>query len=144
VSLFRDSDGTLVAGDAFVTTKQESALSVATWRPVIHGPPAYFTQDWASARRSVERLAALEPEIAATGHGPTLRGAGMREKLHELSRRFGELAVPETGRYVHRPALYGPHGIVSVPPPAAPPAGQAALGLAVLALAGALLWRGRR
>jgi glyoxylase-like metal-dependent hydrolase (beta-lactamase superfamily II) len=144
VSLFRDSDRTLIAGDAFVTTKPESALSVAIWRPVVHGPPAYFTQDWASARRSVERLANLEPEIAATGHGPVLRGARMREKLHELSRRFGELAVPRTGRYVHRPALYGPHGVVSVPPPMPPPARQAALGLAALALAGAVLWRGRR
>lgn len=56
VSLFRDSDRTLIAGDAFVTTKQESALAVLTQRPELHGPPAYFTPDWESARSSVQRL----------------------------------------------------------------------------------------
>src|ERR671919_701782 len=61
VSLFRDSDRTLIAGDAFVTTKQESAIAALTNRPEIHGPPAYFTPDWTASRRSVERLAALEP-----------------------------------------------------------------------------------
>jgi glyoxylase-like metal-dependent hydrolase (beta-lactamase superfamily II) len=144
VSFYRESDGTLVAGDAFVTTKQESALAVATWRPEIHGPPAYFTQDWAEARRSVELLARLEPEVAATGHGPPLRGPAMREGLHQLSRRFHELAVPKHGRYVQRPAVAGPQGVVSVPPPARPSARQAAVGAALLALAGAALFRGRR
>ena len=38
-----------------------------------HGPPAYFTPDWVSARSSVERLAALEPWRVATGHGPPSR-----------------------------------------------------------------------
>jgi len=144
VSFFRESDRTLVVGDAFVTVKQESAWAAATWRPEIHGPPAYFTHDWASARRSVEILAGLEPEVAATGHGPPLRGPGMRDDLAELSRRFGEVAVPSSGRYVSRPALYGPHGIVSVPPPGRPPAKQAAVGLALVALAGAMLLRRRR
>lgn len=43
ISLFRDEDRVLVAGDAFVTTKQESFLAVATQRPELHGPPAYYT-----------------------------------------------------------------------------------------------------
>ena len=46
VSLFRDADHALVAGDAFVTTKQESAIAVLTQRPELHGPPMYFTPDW--------------------------------------------------------------------------------------------------
>jgi glyoxylase-like metal-dependent hydrolase (beta-lactamase superfamily II) len=41
VSLFRDQDLDLIAGDAFVTGKQESALAVMTQAPEIHGPPAY-------------------------------------------------------------------------------------------------------
>ena len=54
VSLFRDYDRALVAGDAFVTTKQESLSAVLTQRPEVHGPPAYFTMDWRAAEESVE------------------------------------------------------------------------------------------
>ncbi len=108
VSLFRDEDRTLIAGDAFTTTKQESALAVLTQRPEIHGPPAYFTPDWPDARVSVERLAQLEPELAATGHGRPLRGEAMRRDLHALSAEFGQRAVPEHGRYVGRPPRVGP------------------------------------
>ena len=144
VAFFREADGTLLAGDAFVTTKQESALSAATWKPEIHGPPAYFTPDWVAACRSVELLANLEPEIAATGHGPPLGGPEMREGLRRLSRYFHELAVPKHGRYVHRPAITGPYGLVSAPPSVGPTARQAALGAALLGIAGAALMRSRR
>jgi len=141
VSLFRAADRTLVAGDAFVTTRQESLLAVATQYREIHGPPAYFTMDWVAARQSVERLAELEPEIAATGHGRPLRGPAMRAGLEELARRFGSLAVPRRGRYVRAPALAGPDGVTSVPPAIVPP--RLVLGLAVAALAGVVLSRRR-
>ena len=101
VSLWRESDRTLLSGDAFITTKQESAFAVATWRPEIHGPPAYFTPDWDGARESVQRLAALEPEVVVTGHGPPMRGSAMRQALEVLARDFDRIAVPEHGRYVH-------------------------------------------
>ncbi len=116
VALFRDADRTLIAGDAFVTTKQESATAVMEQRPGIHGPPAYYTPDWVSARRSVEALAALEPEVAATGHGVPLRGPEMRAELHRLAREFDALAVPRSGRYVNAPAVADREGLVSVPP----------------------------
>ncbi|HLL48607.1 MAG TPA: MBL fold metallo-hydrolase, partial [Longimicrobiaceae bacterium] len=114
VALFRDADRTLIAGDAFVTTKQESATAVMEQRPGIHGPPAYYTPDWVSARRSVEALAALEPEVAATGHGVPLRGPEMRAELHHLAREFDALAVPRSGRYVNAPAVADHDGVVSV------------------------------
>src|SRR5687767_6106371 len=41
VALWRDSDRALIAGDAFITTKQESLLSVATQKERMHGPPMY-------------------------------------------------------------------------------------------------------
>ena len=56
VSLFRESDGVLIAGDAFVTTKQESLLAVMTQRQELRGPPMYFTCDWDAARESVQKL----------------------------------------------------------------------------------------
>ena len=86
VVLFRDTDRTLIAGDAFVTTKQESVLAVRTQRRELHGPPMYFTPDWEAAARSVATLAELDPEIAATGHGEPLRGGAMRADLHDLAR----------------------------------------------------------
>ena len=116
VCLFRDSDKTLIAGDAFVTTKQESALAVITQRRELHGPPMYFTPDWGAAASSVSTLADLEPEVVATGHGEPLRGGSMRADLHDLARDFHLRAVPHHGRYVNRPAVTDENGVVDVPP----------------------------
>jgi len=104
VSLWRESDRTLVAGDAFITTAQESVYAAATQRPELHGPPMYFTPDWASAKSSVERLAMLEPEVAVTGHGRAMQGTEMRAALHTLAREFDRVAVPDHGKYVLHPA----------------------------------------
>lgn len=100
VSLWRAADRTLVAGDAVITTRQESAYAVLAQRPEVHGPPRYFTPDWIGARRSVERLAALDPARLVTMHGHALAGPEMRDALATLAARFDDLAVPSTGRYV--------------------------------------------
>ena len=103
VSLWREADRSLIAGDAFVTTAQESAYAAAMQEPELHGPPKYFTHDWQAARESVARLAPLEPELVITGHGRAMRGPAMREALQTLARDFDRLAVPEHGRYVEAP-----------------------------------------
>lgn len=103
VSFWREADQSLIAGDAFITTNQESAFAVAMQRPEIHGPPMYYTPDWEQARQSVERLAALNPDLVVTGHGPAMEGPEMRQALHTLARDFDRIAVPEHGRYVHEP-----------------------------------------
>lgn len=147
VALFRGADRTLVAGDAFVTTRQESALAVLTQREELHGPPAYYTPDWVWARRSVEALAALEPEVAATGHGVPMRGPEMREALWRLARDFDALAVPGRGRYVGAPAFADRSGVVSVPPPVMDARTRLLLGVGaalVLGLAVGRLSRRRR
>jgi glyoxylase-like metal-dependent hydrolase (beta-lactamase superfamily II) len=104
VSLWRDGDQTLIPGDAFITTRQESAYAVAAQAPELHGPPMYYTADWEAARRSVETLAALDPELVVTMHGPAMRGAEMRGALKRLASEFDRVAVPEHGRYVEHPA----------------------------------------
>lgn len=104
ISLWRESDRTLIAGDAFITTAQESAYAVMTQRAELHGPPRYYTQNWEQAEDSVKRLAALEAEIVVTGHGPALQGAEMRASLHALADDFSRVAVPESGKYVAKPA----------------------------------------
>ncbi len=107
VALWRESDRIIVAADAFITTRQESAYAVATQKPEMHGPPAYFTQDWQAARESVRKLAALQPELAVTGHGPAMKGEVMLQALQVLARNFDSVAVPDHGKYVEHPATAG-------------------------------------
>jgi glyoxylase-like metal-dependent hydrolase (beta-lactamase superfamily II) len=116
VSLWRSSDRTLIAGDAFVTTRQESVYAVTIQEPEMHGPPMYYTQDWEQARSSVETLARLAPEIVLTGHGHAMKGAGMRDALNLLARDFDTIAVPEQGRYVDEPVRADASGITYIPP----------------------------
>jgi glyoxylase-like metal-dependent hydrolase (beta-lactamase superfamily II) len=144
VALFRDADRVLVAGDAFVTTKQESALAVMTRRMEVCRPPAYFTTDWVAAGLSVRMLAGLRPEVSATGHGLPMWGAEMRRQLDALAAHF-ERHVPADGRYVRRPAVADERGVLYVPPPVAPPAAVVAAGVGIAAVAGyALMRSGRR
>ena len=94
ISLWRESDRSLIAGDAFITTNQESAYAVALQRPEMHGPPMYYTEDWTQAGISVARLADLDPELVITGHGAAMHGEEMREALHTLARTFRMIAMP--------------------------------------------------
>jgi glyoxylase-like metal-dependent hydrolase (beta-lactamase superfamily II) len=100
VSFWREADRSLIVGDAFITTAQESVYAVATQAPELHGPPMYYTPDWEAARDSVRRLAALEPELVVCGHGQAMQGPPMRAALHRLAEAFDEVAVPRGGRYV--------------------------------------------
>jgi glyoxylase-like metal-dependent hydrolase (beta-lactamase superfamily II) len=94
VALWREADRTLIAGDAFITTRQESAYAVLTQKPEMHGPPRYYTPDWDAARESVKKLAALEPELVVTGHGPAMQGPEMRDALRLLAADFDKIARP--------------------------------------------------
>jgi glyoxylase-like metal-dependent hydrolase (beta-lactamase superfamily II) len=145
VSLFRETDRVLIVGDAFVTTKQESAIAVLTQVQEVNGPPKYFTIDWGKAKESVERLAALNPSVAATGHGIPMSGEKLYHGLNQLAFNFERLAVPRDGRYVREPALTDPNGVLMVPPPVADPLPKIAAGVAVGALLlGALTVAGKR
>ncbi|MFS0553481.1 MBL fold metallo-hydrolase [Brevibacillus sp. 179-C9.3 HS] len=100
ISLFRDEDRTLLAGDAFVTVKQDSLYQVVTQQKQLTGPPVYFTTDWQAARQSVEKLAALAPSCAITGHGPPMYGEELANGLEKLAANFDRIALPRYGRYV--------------------------------------------
>jgi glyoxylase-like metal-dependent hydrolase (beta-lactamase superfamily II) len=143
VSLFREYDRVLIAGDAFVTTKQESMLAVATQRPEMHGPPAYYTSDWNAANLSVRRLAALRPLVAACGHGLPMHGPDLENSLAALAENFDEIARPAHGRYVRQPAVTDERGVVWLPPPAMELAPKIALGAAV-GIAAWLAWSRRK
>ncbi|MFO1497375.1 MAG: MBL fold metallo-hydrolase [Verrucomicrobiota bacterium] len=137
VSFFRFTDRVLLAGDAFVTTKQESLLSVLTQFPQVSRPPAYFTPNWGLAERSLETLLALEPEVAATGHGVPICGERLRSQLKTLVNGFRK-RMPSHGRYVNRPALADETGVVTLPPPVHDPFPRM-VGLGVMMLAAVAL-----
>lgn len=100
VSFFRDSDKTLVAGDAFITVRQDSLYKVLVQKAEVNGPPRYLTPDWPSAWESVKKLEALHPEVAVTGHGTAMEGDELKEGLKNLSEHFDRLAIPEYGKFV--------------------------------------------
>lgn len=143
VSFVRDDDRVVVAGDAVVTTRQESLLSVLLQRRVVHGPPAYFTQDWVSAAASVRTIAGLQPATLVTGHGHPLSGPAMQAALSRLAERFEWDEVPAAGRYVPVPARASEWGTEWVPPDPLPRALVRTAVPAAIAL-GAGVWAARR
>lgn len=101
VSLFREMDGALIVGDAFVTVKQDELYKVITQKQEINGPPRYLTTDWHAAKESVKKLAALRPQAAVTGHGLPMTGETLSESLDKLVRDFDKIAVPDHGKYIN-------------------------------------------
>lgn len=97
VSLFRKADRVLIAGDAFVTVKQESLYSVLTQELEIGGPPQYFTMNWQEASDSVKKLEALRPTVAVTGHGKPANEEWLGVHLKRLADEFERIAVPGRG-----------------------------------------------
>ncbi|WP_157442853.1 MBL fold metallo-hydrolase [Deinococcus misasensis] len=89
VSLWRALDRTLIAGDAVVTTQQESAYHALTYAPKLSGPPKYFKP---------------------------MQGEQMSAHLQELARNFEQQAVPNSGRYVDDPATATEQGTQHIPP----------------------------
>ncbi|MCD2137938.1 MBL fold metallo-hydrolase [Salinicoccus halitifaciens] len=100
VSLFREEDGALISGDAFVTVKQDALYNVLSQKESIYGPPRYLTTDWDLAYESVKKLHDLTPKYAITGHGPPLTGKALGDQLGELVQNFDEIAKPKKGKYV--------------------------------------------
>ncbi|MBA2737927.1 MAG: MBL fold metallo-hydrolase [Pyrinomonadaceae bacterium] len=135
LSLWRESDRVLLAGDALATLNQDSWISNLTEKQEFHTPPAPFTTDWQAARRSVELLADLEPNVVAAGHGKPIQDANTARQLKEYARNF---QPPRKGRYVNSPAIADERGVVALPPPVTDTvkivAGAAAAGVIVTAL----------
>lgn len=140
VSLFRDSDRTLIAGDAVITIDQEHATKVFTQVRQIHSPPIYYTIDWDLATSSVQKLAQLRPQTLATGHGLPISGDDVADMLSNFAENFQR---PARGRYVSSPALANEQGVSYVPPAPRDPVPMYVAGVA-LAAAGLMLLGARR
>ncbi|HEV8082735.1 MAG TPA: MBL fold metallo-hydrolase [Chitinophagaceae bacterium] len=139
VSLYRKNDGVLIAGDAFITTNQQSALSILFQTKKLMGPPKYFTYDWKLAKQSIKELMDLEPQTVATGHGKPMTGSQMRKDLHDLYNNFNKKAVPGGGRYVKNPAVADATGFIFIPPATINKRAIALTALSITAAAAAML-----
>ncbi len=141
ISLWRESDRTLLAGDALTTMNLDSWVSQITEKQEFCSPPKPFTTDWQAARRSVELLADLEPNVVAAGHGKPISGADTARQLKEFVRNFD---APRKGRYVSSPAITDERGIVALPPPVTDNVKIAAAGIAAGVLVTAFMRRGKK
>ncbi len=131
ISLFRDADRTLIAGDALATMDMDSWVEHVRRTPEVCNPPAPLTTDWDAARRSVGALAALRPHAIAAGHGLPLAGDDVTEALTRFAASF---APPAHGRYVVAPAQTGPAGVEWLPPAIPDPFPRRAAGAALVVI----------
>jgi hydroxyacylglutathione hydrolase len=72
---FRESDRVAICGDVIRN------MSYATGLPGIKEPPEIFTYDPAENRRSIRKLAELEPSLILPGHGPAVTDMGAFERF---------------------------------------------------------------
>lgn len=79
VSLWRESDRTLICGDVLTN------IDTITGLPGLHEPKVFFTPDPTRNRASIRRLVALEPALVCFGHGRPLRSP---EKLARFAARL--------------------------------------------------------
>ena len=115
ISLFRDEDRVLIAGDAVITIDQQNPVKLVSQIREFYPPPRYFTPDWQQAYRSVQTLADLRPDVVATGHGLPISGEDATRGLIRLLENFWERA-PKQGRYLNTPALADAQGTYYTPP----------------------------
>jgi len=102
ISLFREKDRVMIAGDSFCTVIQESLISVVSQSEQISGPPKYLTVDWKAAEDSVRRLRDLIPSLTIPSHGQPMKGEELTRHMDYLVSHFDEIAVPDHGRYVNQ------------------------------------------
>ena len=114
VAFFRESDKTLIAGDALATADMDKWGGAMFKRPqqiARSGTP--FVCDWDKTRQSAQELAPLQPRTLACGHGIPMNGENVAPELDDFAANF---PIPSHGRYVEEAAQTDENGIVSLPP----------------------------
>ena len=75
IVLFREEGRVAIVGDVL------NGMNLATGWPGLYEPPAFLCSDVAQNRRSIRRLAELEPRLLCFGHGPPLRDMTKLDRL---------------------------------------------------------------
>ena len=133
ISLFRDADRVLLAGDAVLTVNADAWSQQLRRRPELCNPPSPLTADWEAARESVQTLASLAPYAIGAGHGLPVAGSTVAAALQRFADDF---APPAKGRYVSAPAATGPAGLEWIPPAVPDVLARQAAGAALLVMGG--------
>lgn len=79
LAFWRARDRVLIAGDVLVN------MDLLTTKVGLREPPTIYTHDVAENRRSLQKLARLNPSLVCFGHGPALRDPAA---LQEFAARF--------------------------------------------------------
>ena len=86
IGLWRERDRLALVSDVVYL------IDSARLKPLPRGeasvPHPAWAWDHARAKESVRRLAALEPAVLCTGHGPPLRGENLRETLERAAEKY--------------------------------------------------------
>jgi glyoxylase-like metal-dependent hydrolase (beta-lactamase superfamily II) len=112
ISLFRESDRVLIAGDAFTTVNMDSWSGLVTAKQRLSRPPTPYTCDWNAARSSVKQLASLRPNTVGCSHGIPISHSDLPERMQAFANKF---RPPKNGRYSRHAALTDENGIVDLP-----------------------------
>ncbi|MEN2414182.1 MBL fold metallo-hydrolase [Flavobacterium mesophilum] len=75
LSFFREKDGVLIVGDVMTN------MNLLTTKVGLHEPPHLFTTNQETNRKSILKLASLQPKILCFGHGPVLFNNGELQKF---------------------------------------------------------------
>ncbi|MFZ1398306.1 MAG: MBL fold metallo-hydrolase [Candidatus Promineifilaceae bacterium] len=75
IVLWREADGVLIVGDVLNNT------NLLTTIPQLREPPEMFTPDVAENRKSIRKVAALQPKLICFGHGPVMPNTTQLNKM---------------------------------------------------------------
>lgn len=132
ISLWREQDKVLLAGDAVATMNMDTLPSLVAQPQELDRAGAPFICDWEAARSSVLHLASLKPRVLACGHGAPMMVGDLPQKFSAFAEDF---PMPNEGRYVHDGAKTDESGIVWLPPAPADPLPKIAAGVALIGAA---------
>lgn len=82
LSFFREKDGVLIVGDVMTN------MNLLTTKVGVHEPPNLFTTNQETNRKSILKLASLNPKILCFGHGPVLFNNGELKKFVQKMQSF--------------------------------------------------------
>ena len=130
VSFFRRSDRVLIAGDPFATMNMDSWSGLLSAKKQLARAGAPFNFDWDATRESVAKLADLELEMVACGHGIPMSDPALPDRLRRFAQKFRR---PRHGRYIRTGAEVNEHGVVRLPASPFDPVPLATAGALLLA-----------
>ena len=112
VGFWRESDRTLLAGDALTTRELNNWVRFLRGEERFGMPPAAFTCDWFAVRKSILKIGELAPNALGAGHGRPMTGAKLKAKLGSF---LEYSSIPRKGRYVAQPVQVLKNGTLDIP-----------------------------